>query len=399
MILRLDAPVFEDDAAVADAAALAGLGGEFTRVLRETARAAAERPGLLDTLRRARRVLFDTDDDPADAMRRLDSAAGPLADRTHELLVLDVVRLLLQRQGRRGVPEDVTHAVIDCQPGLWLRAVERELIGTTGSHAGGGDVDREPEPEWDPEWFRLVARGDLYRLGRLEFAPMKWRHPFRWFRNRHTGERVLVADDGLPLTADGYLTGDLTWTTRHREDGDAIEAHAVHPSGHVQRRPVRLPQADWEPVLSRGDRVLDLHVPSDGGRLTPALVRDSLEQAGPFFDRWYPDRPFVAFFCGSWLFGPQLPGILGHSSGIVAWQREGYLLPDAGPSSGVLRWVFGTREVEPATAPRDTRLRAGLLDLVAAGETLRQGGWLFARDDLPRFGTQPYGQGLPRREP
>jgi GNAT-like C-terminal domain len=257
--------------------------------------------------------------------------------------------------------------------------------------------------EWDASWRRLVASGGLHRVGRLEFAPMRWPHPFRWFRHRESGDTVLVAGDGVPFTADGYLVDSIDvggsaddadrgadWVSEYVQGDGDIVAHPVWPTGRMDRGRVRLPLSQWEQLLGPGEPVLDVHVPEDGGRLTPDVLHDTLAQADLFFARHHPEHPFVAFFCASWLFGPQLPEILGENSGIIRWQREGYLCPDRGRPGSVLHWVFGSRSVDLATAPRDTRLRAGLVELMRAGRTLRTGRWLFARQDLARFGEQPY---------
>jgi hypothetical protein len=41
-------------------------------------------------------------------------------------------------------------------------------------------------------------------------------------------------------------------------------------------------------------------------------------------------------------------------------------------------------------APRDTRLRRALIAHLEQGQRLCCGRYLFLREDLPRFGTQPY---------
>jgi hypothetical protein len=382
---EVSAPAFAQEAAIVRAAGQVGLDASFTAGLREAAAALRADPTMLGAAQETHHVLFETSDPPEPALARFEGLAGPDTDRLRMLFVLDTVRLLRERHSARGVPAAVTADVIREHPGAWLREARDEEAGW--SPTGVGDP---PAREWDAEWFRLVAGGTLYRLGRLEFAATSWPHPFRWFRHRRSGESMLVAGEGVPFTADGYLVGDTDCMSTYWEDERQVVANPVWPGGTVSPDRVGLPRSDWEQLLGPGDPVLDVHVPAAGGRLTPDLVRDALEQACPFFGRYHPEHPFVAFFCASWLFSPQLPEILGEGSAIVRWQREGYLCPDKGRPGGVLRWVFGSRSIDPVTAPRDTRLRAGILKLVQAGETLRTGRWLFARQDLPRFGEQPY---------
>jgi len=113
-------------------------------------------------------------------------------------------------------------------------------------------------------------------------------------------------------------------------------------------------------------------------------------QAATFFERYYPDYPFVAYLCDSWLFSPLLEEMLGPDSNIVRWQQEGYLLPDDSEGEGMLEGPFGAARIDTAVAPRDTRLRRALIAYLEQGKRLYCGRYLFLRQDLQRFGTQPY---------
>ena len=62
-------------------------------------------------------------------------------------------------------------------------------------------------------------------------------------------------------------------------------------------------------VLGQGDRVLDMHVPGEGA-LTLASLHNALTQAESCFNQFYPERPFVAYACDSWLFSPHIEAML-----------------------------------------------------------------------------------------
>ncbi len=173
------------------------------------------------------------------------------------------------------------------------------------------------------------------------------------------------------------------------ETEDAIIGHAVSPRGVAIRTPVRLSRAEWQQALGPGNYVLDMHIPGDTP-LTLDSIRDALEQACPFFDHFYPDQPFSAFVCDSWLFNPQIEDMLPPESNILRWQREGYLLPNDSSSEYFLLFVFGSSTIDTATAPRNTRLRLAAIERLEQGEPLRSGCYLLMRKDLPRFGSQPY---------
>ncbi len=142
----------------------------------------------------------------------------------------------------------------------------------------------------------------------------------------------------------------------------------------------RLPRDEWRLVLKPGDPILDLHVP-DAEPLTIDALHDAHTQATTFFDQYYPAHQFIAYLCDSWLFSPLLEEMLGSDSNIVRWQHEGYLLPDDSEGEDL---------VELAAAPRDTRLRRALIAHLEQGKLLYSGRYLFLRQDLERFGSQPY---------
>ena len=74
-----------------------------------------------------------------------------------------------------------------------------------------------------------------------------------------------------------------------------------------------------------------------------------MRQALEFFPRYFPDKPFVGFACGSWILNPEMDRIYRPDSNMVLWQRELYLYPLANhPNSrSGLHFIFGTNDVDP----------------------------------------------------
>jgi hypothetical protein len=203
-----------------------------------------------------------------------------------------------------------------------------------------------------------------------------------------TNEVVVLAESGQQFTNKGLPDSDFTWTTSLAERDDSIVGTPITPQGVALSKLVRLPRDEWQLALGPGDPILDLHVPE--GNLSIEALRDALGQAEPFFDRYYPNHHFVAYVCDSWLFSSQLEMMLGPDSNIVRWQHEVYLLPDDGGQESFLDFTFGASTIDPATAPRDTRLRRAVLSHLEQGGTLQCGVSILLRQDLGRFGTQQY---------
>ena len=321
-------------------------------------------------------AVYDTDRDFADALSQADAALGGEADLLHALYVLDSLRLVRERHGARGVAADITRAVNQRHGMAWLR--------------GALDASGVPRlADWLPIWFRLVGSGELYRLGRLELVIERWEYPFRAYVHAHTGQALVLADPGPANERVGEgEPSSRRCSLEIESEGDVIGT-PISPRGHALAGRVRLAASEWRLALGQGDWVLDIHVPAEGA-LTLEALRNAFERAESFFEQYYPRQPFVAYACDSWLFSSQLEGFLNEPSNILAWQRQGYLLPGERGEGSFLKFTFGSPDVNPATAPRDTRLRRAVLDHLAQGKRLHDGVFLLLRRDLERFGSTPY---------
>jgi hypothetical protein len=110
---------------------------------------------------------------------------------------------------------------------------------------------------------------------------------------------------------------------------------------------------------------LAIHIPEEGGPLTPAAVDASLARARELFPEHAEAR------CTSWLLDPQLLELLPPGSNIVAFQRR--FAPTGETRLGdaeVLEFVFHTLEPNLDRLPRETALQR------AVGDHLRGGGHL-----------------------
>ncbi|WP_395572556.1 acyltransferase domain-containing protein [Streptomyces sp. BK79] len=171
-----------------------------------------------------------------------------------------------------------------------------------------------------PRWLVHHFRGELYQLGRLQF------------------ERAAVGQRTAPALRSAGL--------------DAVP----------------------------GEPCLNLHVPDYRGPLTPAACDRSLALAREFFRRHFPEEPYRAAVCHSWLLDPQLKRYLAADSHIVRFQeRFRVAREDAEPADAEpVRFVFGNPELSVEELPRRTSLER------AVGDHLRAGGhWYIGNGWLP----------------
>lgn len=313
----------------------------------------------------------------------LDTALGPLSGCFYLLLGLDMTPRVRAAHAAMGFEESITR---DTCAQLW--SFNDNYRRGTGRVAG----------LWHGQlgWLTHYVAGRLFRLGRFEYKLEPFWPFCHVFRHRATGLVVSIAAEGLTFNREGFVAGARgiddgagAWLSTFREGPLEVVGYPILPTGTARREKVRLDMTVWEPILQPGDTVLDMHIPAGGG-MTPERCVDSMRRAAAFFSQHFPDRPARAVVCNSWIFGPQLEGILPPDANLVRYMRELYLFPVPSPGSGGLWFIFFRDPVEPATAPRENRLQAAVADYLAAGGVWRQGGMFILLDDLDGYGTQHY---------
>ncbi len=229
-----------------------------------------------------------------------------------------------------------------------------------------------------------------FRLGRLEFALSKFRHPYTVYENIKTKESVAVLKEGFAITPDGVLCytdepapEDAVTSSVEIKD-NILYGHAVvnktMPEESCEKykiNPVALPLSDWQAVIKEGDTVLDMHIPS-GDRMSKEMLTDSITSALPFYNKYFPEDEIVGITSSSWLFSEQLCKILPPESNILAFQSLVNILPlppNKGSGNG-LWFVF--QSVPPyadySLLPAETSLQRAIIEWLKKGNRFRQGG-------------------------
>lgn len=248
------------------------------------------------------------------------------------------------------------------------------------------------------QWFRNHLCGELYRLGRLQFKFGSSSYKIRAFQHRTAGTVVVLSEAGVRYLMDGQVASEgrvhddpCKWTSQLIFTDNEIIGHPILPTGCALQRKVCLPKAEWRQVLASGDPILEIHIPG-GSPMTYDLCAKSFRDALKFFPEHFPERPFVAFCCSSWLLDGQLKELLPPTSNIVRFQREVYLFPTLSDDLYLVKTVFGDMPEDLTKVPRDTTLRRALLDRLLAGGHLhaRAGSCFLLPDDVARWGSQVY---------
>ncbi len=300
------------------------------------------------------------------------------------LVLLSGLPGLRKLNAAHSVPDDVQRATLS-DIGRWF----------------GGEEDQPPRPPWGitpkaVSWLVYHMRGELYRVGRLQYQFGEFGLPVTAFRNRETGVVIALSEDGVEYRQDGGRATEETdggaraWRSRLTTTGRRVIGTPISPDGRALREQIAIETSRWERVLGRGAPVLHIHIPS-GGPMRHAECGESLARATEFFPRHFPDRPFAAFACASWLLDSELQCLLPESSNIVRFQKEFYLVPSWLSAEHLVKRVMGVALEDLSTAPRSTSLQRALLALLESGQRLSPtgGGCFLFPEDLD-WGAQVY---------
>ncbi len=303
---------------------------------------------------------------------------GPLFNA---LLFLTGVPRARARHEERGIPREVSVSTLSDYE-LWIHEYH-DLTGQWGLREIG--------------WLHHHFRGEIFRLGRLQFLIEPFDIPVVIYRNRATRAVCALAEADRGVRYDGRYVGanspgqKTAFTTVGSGCGDVV-GNPINPDGLVEQCTVRLPAGEWDPVAERGAPALSFHIPKDGP-LDFDECGESFRRAVAFYPRYFPEWAYRCFFSESWLYDVTLGQVLPPASNIVRFQREFYLapLPNADDAQ-LFERVFGHKPKNLATLPRNTSLRKAVLDHADAGGSFYGAGAFIFSEDLA-WGESVYRRG------
>lgn len=241
-------------------------------------------------------------------------------------------------------------------------------------------------------WNQRIIDAKLFRIGRLELELLDNCYAGVSVFENNAGERVALVD-GIRMHKDGYTQGIIfyedetdAWDAVITETDDAYVGYAPDGTGHVPHTPVTLPKSEWRRILTPNDKVISIHIPSDG-KLDDAAVRATYPEMKKFLAEYFPDYDYKAFYCASWLLDPTLETLLGSESNIVKFGKgfTRYIARDTG--YGVFHFAFRVTG-KPGTdypfdeLPETTRLLKAIKEHYKSGKGIYAVSGLFFADEI-----------------
>lgn len=91
--------------------------------------------------------------------------------------------------------------------------------------------------------------------------------------------------------------------------------------------------------IKKGDNIIEVHIPSSGGKLVSDAVGASLDMARNFFAKYFPDFEYSYFTCNSWLLDEKLKLYIGQNSNICRF-GDMFDKVDKNKSNKLIRYLF-----------------------------------------------------------
>lgn len=250
------------------------------------------------------------------------------------------------RHAERGIDPAITRATM-ADVAVWVRHFAKQI----GAHGITIEI---------LDWAQRYLRGELLRIGSLQFDLMPFASPVRVHRHRAT--RALAATDLEGRSID-LRTGEVTSS--------------------------KIDVEGWELALAPGTPTLDMHVPADSF-LSLRRIGKSIHEAVHLFARLSPDVEPAGISGEAWILDPQVRDLLPRNAGIHALQAACGLYPSKLPEEKTIRRLFGPDvvRVDLASLPREgmTSLQLAVVDLLASpSATLKARGGFILREELERM--------------
>lgn len=248
----------------------------------------------------------------------------------------------------------------------------------------------------DFKWLTHFFYGRIFRIGRLNFYPKYFESRLIVYRNINNGRVCALSEPGVIYMSGGKVIGtngifntENSFAAGYEEDDGCICGNPVLPSGHALKETVKLPKNEWMQVLSKGDIVLDIHIPGGTG-LDNEECRRAFVDAVSFYKTYFYHQECRGFVCESWLLDPQMQRLLPKTSNIFRFQREFYLYPVLSDEKQTFQNLFGAGHTDLSKVKIVTSLQAAVADYMKKGNHMCMGGMFMLESDLKNWGSEFY---------
>ena len=231
-------------------------------------------------------------------------------------------------------------------------------------------------------WMCTVIENRLINIGRLNYdIPGHFLENVRIFRK---GNETLVLADGATVHPSGRILGSAgcddttdSYVATITETDTTVTGHPVIKD-LIAKETVTLSKAKWTQFLCHEDLIPRIHIPRQGS-FDAEAVQASIDRAREIFAACYPELPFKAMFCESWLLSEDLKAMLKPESKILQFQSRFIKVPLKSEGTAAFDFAYplpiGYRDYP--NLPEDTSLQKAIKERYLNGGYVHEGAGFF----------------------
>lgn len=189
-------------------------------------------------------------------------------------------------------------------------------------------------------WMLGFLKTKIIRVGRFNLERGVYKKPFDVFRR---GEETKVLPRGVKFHRNGQIFGSVDCEGEDGAfEGDIVETDTYYEglrieNGIALNERVRLDKGEWQRVLTRGDAVIEMHIPS-GGALSSEVCERDIARGRELFDRHFGG--YRALTMTSWLLDPQIKHLLGKETNLTRFADRFERFPVKSNGYDVFEYVW-----------------------------------------------------------
>lgn len=263
------------------------------------------------------------------AIKALSSPNKELNDEKYDLLpmfsLLYCVPALVDELRKKGLPEDIINATLNMYENQTQDFVD--LYGHYGISVYVG-------------WMMKFVNCEIIRVGRFNFEICNYSKDFDVFENNG---KLAVLPKGVTFHRSGQILGSIGCTdtegsfTADITETDEYYEGCLIENGIAKNIKRRLNKSQWKKVLTKGDRVINYHIPT-GGKLDYDSCQKDIARGKEVINRCFGE--VKGFFCLTWIIDPQIKKIMGRDTNLTKFADMFEKFPLKSQGHDIFEYVF-----------------------------------------------------------
>ena len=263
------------------------------------------------------------------AIKALSCPNKKLEDERYDFLpmfsLLYCVPALVAELRAKGVPQDVIDATLNMYENQTQDFVDLY-------HRYGISVY--------VSWMMKFIKCEIIRVGRFNFEICNYSKDYDVFENKG---QLAVLPKGITYHRSGQVLGSIDCTDEEGSfTGDMVETDEYYEgilieNGIAKNEKRRLYKSEWKKVLTKGDRVINYHIPT-GGKLDHDACEIDIQRGKKIINECFGG--IKGFFCLTWIIDPQIKEIMGRETNLTKFADRFEKFPLKSQGHDIFEYVF-----------------------------------------------------------